>query len=190
MSLNKVLAALLVLVFVTFTLVVILAWSVGVNILNADAYVQVLDDAGIFELPYQLIRDGEIPTVGGLLLVQGPLSAVSGADLEAVARELAPPEWLRTQLERAIRNLLAVTDAPELNKLPDLVISLRDVKARALAEPGDRALALVVASLPDCAPGGSPFVLNSDIPFCKPAGVDVAVFSSQLWSSAYRKPIR
>lgn len=180
MSLNKILAALLVVVFVIFTSTIIVAWSVEANILNADAYVQALEGADFFEVPYQMIRDGDIPKVGSLLLKQGPLSAVSGADLEAVARELAPPDWLRTQLERAIRDLLAVADAPELGELPDLVISLSEVKARARGEPGDRVLAMVVGALPDCAPGQGPFDFKSDTPFCKPAGVDLSPFLSQL----------
>jgi hypothetical protein len=179
-SLNKVLSALLIIVFVIFTLAAILAWSVRANILNADAYVEALEGAGLFEVPYQLIHDGDIPKVGGLLLKEGPLSAISGAKLEAAARELAPPDWLRAQLERAIRDLLAVASAPELDALPDLVISLQEVKARALGAPGDRALALVIEALPDCAPGQAPFDLSSDTPICKPAGVDLTPFLTQL----------
>lgn len=180
MSLNKILAALLVVFFLIFTLVVILTWSVRANILDADTYVQALDGADFFEVPYQLIGDGTIPQAGGLLLEEGPLSAVSGADLEAVARELAPPDWLRAQLERAIRDLLAVAEEPELNELPDLVISLREVKARALGAPGDRALAIVIAALLECPPGQLPVDLNSDVPVCKPAGMDLTPFQDQL----------
>jgi hypothetical protein len=178
MSLNKVLAALLAIIFVIFSLAVILAWSVRGDILNADAYVQALDEADFFEVPYRMIRDGDIPGVGGLLLKRGPLSAVSGADLETVARDLAPPDWLRAQLERAIRDLLAVADTPKLDDLPDLVISLSEVKARTLGEPGDRALAYVLATLPECAPGQPP--LSLDKPVCKPADVDLSPFLSQL----------
>ena len=49
MSLNKILAVLLVVIFVIFTLVVILAWSVKANILNDEAYVTSLDKADFFE---------------------------------------------------------------------------------------------------------------------------------------------
>jgi hypothetical protein len=180
MSLSKGLAALLVVVFVVFTLVVIMAWSVRADLLNADVYVDVLDEAGFFEVPYLLIRDGEIPQVGGLLLKEGPLAAISGADREAIARELAPPNWVRAQLERAIRDLLAVAADPEVDELPDLVISVSEIKTRALGEPGDQALSLVVEKLPDCAPGQAPFDLDPDTPFCKPVGVDVMTFWNQL----------
>jgi hypothetical protein len=179
MSLNKILAALLVIVFAIFTLLVIVAWSVRANLLNDDVYVQALDEAGFFEVPYGLIHDGEIPLVGRLLLTQGPLAAVT-ANREAVARELAPPYWLRVQLERAVRELLAVAAAPELEELPDLLISLDEVKARALSEPGDRALTLVVESLPVCPPGQWAFDPGSDTPLCRPAEVDTAAFVEQI----------
>jgi hypothetical protein len=183
MSLNKSAAALLVLIFVPFSLAVILTWSAGANILNADAYMQALEGTDFFEVPYQLIRDGEIPTAGGLLLKQGPLSAVSGADMEAVARELAPPDWLRTQLEGSIRELLAVADANELDEMPDLVISLSEVKARAMGAPGDRALDIVVDALPECAAGQTPFDLSADTPICKPAVAGLKSFLKSLKQS-------
>ena len=180
MSLSKILAALLVIVFVAFSLVVILTSSVRANALNADAYVDALEGADFFKAPYQMIRDGEIPKVGGLLLREGPLAAVSGAEIEAVVRELAPPDWLRAQLERAIRDLLAVAAEPDLDELPELTISLSEVKARAMGESGDRALALVVEALDDCPPGQGPFDFSHDTPFCKPAGVNLDYFLSQL----------
>jgi hypothetical protein len=180
MSFNKILAALLVIVFALFTLPVIVSWSVQANLLNDDAYVQALDEAGFFEVPYGLIHDGEIPVVGGLLLTQGPLAAVSGADMEAVARELAPPDWLRAQLERAVRDLVAVAASPEPDELPDLLISLQEIKARALGEPGDRALARVVEALPVCAPGRAVFDPGSDTPLCRPPDLDQAVFVEQI----------
>ncbi len=180
MSLNKILAALLVIIFATFTLLVIVSWSVRANLLNDDVYVQALDEAGFFEVPYGLIHDGEIPQVGGLLLTEGPLAAVSGADMEAVARELAPPYWLRAQLERAIRDLLALAAAPELDELPDLLISLDEVKVRALSEPGDRALARVVEALTICPAGRGAFDPGSDTPLCRPAEIDTATFVEQI----------
>jgi hypothetical protein len=180
MSLNKAIAALLVVVFVLFTGVAILVWSVEGNILDADAYVQVLDEAGFYEVPYELIREGEIPTAGGLLLEEGPLSVVSGTDLEAIARELAPPDWLSAQIERAVRDLVAVAEEPERNQMPGLVISLRQVKERALGEPGDRALSIAVEALPLCAPDRPPLELNSDTPVCKPPDVDLNPFLSRL----------
>jgi len=180
MSLNKAIAALLVVVFVLFTGAAILVWSVEDNILDADAYVQVLDEAGFYEVPYELIRDGEIPTAGGLLLKEGPLSVVSGTDLEAIARELAPPDWLRAQIERAVRDLVAVAKEPERNQMPGLVISLHQVKVRALDEPGDRALSIAVEALPVCAPGRLPLEFDSDTPVCKPPDVDLNPFLSRL----------
>ncbi len=180
MSLSKALAFLLVIFLVIVTLVVVLTWSVRSNILNADAYVTALEEAGFFEVPYQLIHDGDIPGVGGLLLTQGPLSVVSGADREAVARELAPPDWLRDQLEQAVRDLVSVAEAPELDELPDLTISLREVKVRALGEPGDRALSIVLNALPECPPGQAPLDLGSDTPICKPAGLNLNPFLAQL----------
>lgn len=180
MSLNKSAAALLVLIFIPFSLAVILTWAVGGNILDADAYMQALEGTDFFEVPYQLIRDGEIPTAGGLLLKQGPLSAVSGADLEAVARELAPPDWLRAQLEGSIRELLAVANANELSEMPDLVISLSEVKARTLGAPGDRALDIVVDALPECAADQIPFDLSADTPICKPAVEGLNFFLKSL----------
>jgi hypothetical protein len=182
MSPNKVLAALLVFVFLVFTLAVILTWSVRANILNADAYVEALEQAGFFEVPYDLIRDGDIPAPGGLLLKKGPLSVISGAELEAVARELAPPEWLRPQMERAVRDLIVVPAAPELDEPPDLTISLREVKERALGEPGDRALAIVLGALPVCAPGRAPLELGRDTPVCRPVDLDLDVFLRRLKS--------
>jgi len=180
MSINKILALLLAVLFIVFSLATILAWSVRRDILNDDAYVTALDEAGFYEVPYQLIREGDIPTAGGLLLKQGPLSILSGADREAVARELAPPDWLRAQLERAIRDLVAVAKAPELDELPDLDISLQEVKARVLGEPGDRALAIVVQALPQCEPGRAPLELGSDTPVCTPAGADLTPFLELL----------
>ncbi len=180
MSLNKLLATLLVIVFVIFTLAAILTWLVGDRILDDEAYVQAWEKAGFFEVPYQLIREGQIPEAGGLLLEEGPLSVVSGEELEAIARELAPSDWLRAQVERAIQDVLAVAEAPETETLPHLVISLQEVKARALAEPGDRALSIVVAALPECEPGQTPFDVNRDQPICTPPGVDLAPFMDQL----------
>jgi hypothetical protein len=180
MPLNKIVAALLALFFVLFTLLVIITWSVGESILDADAYVNALAEAGFFEVPYQLIREGTIPGPGGVLLREGPLSAVSGVALEAVARELAPPHWLRTQMEQAVRDFIAVTEEPKLDELPDLVISLSEVKARALGEPGDRALATVIEALPACSPAQLPFELSRDKPICKPAGLDLNPFLSEL----------
>jgi hypothetical protein len=180
MSLNKVLAALLVVIFVIFGFVVVVTWSVERNILDVEAYISALDEAEFFEVPYQLIREGEIPTPGGLLLKEGPLSVVSDLDMEAIARELAPPAWLRDQLERAIRDLLAVPEKSELDELPDLVISLSEVKERVLGEPGDRALSIVVQSLPVCASGRVPLDLNSDTPVCKPTQADLNPFLDQL----------
>lgn len=182
MSLNKLLAALLAILFVICGLVVILGWTVENDILDADSYVASLDEAGFFEVPYQLIRDGEIPGVGGLILKEGPLSVVSGPRLEAVARELAPPIWLRTQVERGIRDIVAVAQNPESNGLPSLVISLREVKARALGEPGDRALSMVVDALPVCAPGRAPIDLDLDTPVCKPSDTDLNPLLSRLKS--------
>jgi hypothetical protein len=180
MSASKALAFLLVIFFVIIALVVVLIWSVQSNILNADAHVTALEEAGVFEVPYQLIRDGDIPGVVGLLLTQGPLSVVSGADREAVARELAPPDWLRDQLEQGVRDLVAVAEAPELGELPNLTISLREVKVRALGEPGDRALSIVVNALPECPPGQAPLDLGSDTPICKPAELNLNSFLAQL----------
>jgi hypothetical protein len=180
MSLNKLLALLLAVIFIIFSLATILAWSVRRDILNDDAYVTALDEAGFYEVPYQLIREGDIPTVGGLLLKEGPLSILSGADREAVARELAPPAWLRAQLERAIRDLVAVAKAPELDELPDLDISLQEVKARVLGEPGDRALAIVVQALPQCEAGRAPLELGSNTPICTPAGAELTPFLELL----------
>jgi hypothetical protein len=180
MSLNKILAALLVVIFVIFSLVVVLAWSVRGRLLEADVYVGALEEADFFELPYQLIRDGDIPEAGDLLLKEGPLSVVSGAELEAVARELAPPNWLRAQLERALRDLLAVVDEADVDEMPGLVLSLREVKTRALGEPGQRALNLVVAALPECAPGQTPIDLSNNTPICTPPGVDLGPFLDQL----------
>ena len=180
MLLNKILAALLVVLFIFFTTIVILTWSVGGTVLDADAYVDTMDGAGLFEMPYQLIREGDIPGVGGLLLTEGPLSIVSGADLEQVARELAPPDWLRVQLERAIRDLIAVSNRSELGELPNLVISLQEVKERAMGVPGDQALSIVVNALPVCAPGQAPVDLGSDVPLCTPPGVDLASFMGEL----------
>jgi len=180
MSLNKILAALLVVLFIFFTTIVILTWSVGDTVLDADAYVDTMDRAGLFEMPYQLIREGNIPGVGGLLLTEGPLSIVSGADLERVARELAPPVWLRAQLERGIRDLIAVSNRTELGELPNLVISLREVKDRAMGVPGDQALSIVVGALPACAPGQTPVNLGSDVPLCTPPGVDLPSFLGEL----------
>jgi hypothetical protein len=180
MSLNKVVAALLAVILVGFALFVILAWSVERGVLEADVYVTSLEEADFFEVPYELIRVGEIPTPGGLLLLEGPLSVVSGPDLEAIARELAPPTWLRDQIERAIRDLVVVAQRQDLERLPGFVISLREVKARTLGEPGDRALAIVLNALPVCGADRQPLELNSDIPVCKPAGVDLGSFASQL----------
>ena len=180
MSLNKIIAAVLVACFVFFTLLVIIAWSVGNKALDADAYLDTLSEAGVFEVPYLLIGDGEIPGPGGVLLREGPLSAVSGAALEKVSRELAPPDWLRSQMARAIHDLIAVAEQPEIDELPDVVISLSEVKARALAEPGDRALAIVVAALPECSAGEEPFRVSADKPICKPAGVNMAPFLGNL----------
>jgi hypothetical protein len=180
MFLNKAIAALLVVVFVLFTGAAILVWSVEDNILDADAYVQVLDEAGFYEVPYELIRDGEIPTAGGLLLEEGPLSVVSGTDLEVIARELAPPDWLQAQIERAVRDLVAVAEEPERKQMPGLVISLRQIKVRALDEPGDRALSIAVEALPVCAPGRLPLEFDSDTPVCKPPDVDLNPFLSRL----------
>jgi hypothetical protein len=180
MSLNKLLAAVLVIIFLIFTLAAILIWSVGKSVLNADAYVDSLSEAGFFEVPYQLIREGDIPAAGGLLLKEGPLSVVSGVDLEAVARELAPPDWLRAQLERAIRDLITVAEAPELQELPELVISLREVKTRALSQPGNQALSLVVTALPECPLGQEPLDLSRETPVCRPAGTDLNPFIDHL----------
>lgn len=180
MSLNKIAAALLVTFFIFFTLLVIITWSVGNGALDADAYVDTLSEAGFFQVPYLLIREGEIPGPGGVLLSEGPLSAVSGAALEKVARELAPPDWLRSQMARAIRDLVAVAEQPDLNELPDVVISLSEVKARALGEPGDRALAIVVAALPECSAGEEPFRVSRDKPICKPAGINLTRFLGNL----------
>jgi hypothetical protein len=180
MSLNKVLALLLVVIFIIFSLATILAWSVRGDILNDDAYVAALDEAGFYEVPYQLIREGDIPAAGGLLLRVGPFSVLSGADREAVARELAPPDWLRAQIERAVRDLVAVARAPELDELPDFTISLQEVKARALGEPGDRALSIVVQTLPQCEAGRSPLELGSDTPICRPAEAELTPFLDRL----------
>ncbi len=180
MDLNKIVAVLLVVLFVFFSLAVIMTWSVGDGVLNADAYVEALSEAGSFQVPYELIREGRIPGVGGLLLKEGPLSIVSGADLELVARELAPPTWLRTQLEGALRDFFALVKESEGNELPGMVISLSEVKARALGEPGDRALALVVENLQVCAPGETSLDLNRDVPLCVPAGMELNSFLGQL----------
>jgi hypothetical protein len=180
MSLNKLLAACLAVAFVFFALATVLIWSVEANIRNPDAYIGALDRAGFFDVPYQMIREGRIPTAGGLLLTQGPLSIVTGADLETVARELAPPLWLRSQLEEAIRKLVAVTEEPEADAVPELVISLIQVKTRALGEPGDRALAYVVGLLPVCAPDRAPLDLGSNVPLCRPADLDINVFTTRL----------
>jgi hypothetical protein len=180
MTFNKLLAILLVVLFVIFTLAAILTWLVGDRILDDEAYVQALEAADFFEVPYQLIREGQVPEAGGLLLTEGPLSVVSGEDLEIIARELAPPDWLRAQVERAIRDVLAVAEAPEVETLPHLAISLQEVKARALGEPGDRALSVVVEALPECEPGQAPLDVGRDQPICTPAGVDVRPFVSQL----------
>ena len=182
MSLNKLLAALLVIVFVFFGLAILLAWSVQDNLLNADSYIEALDRADFFQVPYQLIRDGNIPQAGGLLLQEGPLSAVSGPELEAIARELAPPDWLRAQLERAIRDFISVVDSPESDELPGVLLSLREVKARALSEPGERALSIVVQALPVCAPGRAPLDMNSDTPVCTPADIPLSSFVGRLKS--------
>lgn len=178
--LNKVLAAFLTILFVICTLIVVVTWSVKDHILDADVYVQALEEADFFQVPYQLIRVGDIPGVGGLLLTRGPLSVVSGTDLEAVARELAPPRWLRAQLEPAIRDLIAVANTPQLDQLPDFVISLREVKARALGEPGGRALSIVVEALPVCAPGREPVELDSDTPVCRSDSADLSTFLNRL----------
>jgi hypothetical protein len=180
MSLNKIAAAVLVACFVFFTLLVIMTWSVGKSALDADAYVETLSEAGFFEVPYLLIRDGEIPGPGGVLLKEGPLSAVSGTALEKVARELAPPDWLRAQMTRAIHKLIAVAEQPEVDELPDVVVSLSEVKAYALGEPGDRALAIVVTALPECAAGEEPFRVSADKPICKPAGVNLTPFLGRM----------
>ena len=162
------------------SLAVILIWSVEGSGRDADAYVQTLDETGFFETPYQLIRDGDIPGIGGLLLGQGPLSVAFGTELEAIARELAPPDWLRAQTARAIRDLIAAAEGPELNDVPSLVISLREVKVRALGEPGDRSLSIVVEVLPVCPAGRAALKLNSDTPVCIPADVDLAAFVLKL----------
>ena len=180
MSFNKLLAILLVIVFVIFTLAAILTWLVGNHILDDEAYVQALEEADFFEVPYQLIREGHIPEAGGLLLEQGPLAVVSGEDLETIARELAPPDWLRVQVERAIRDVLTVAETPEVGTLPDFLISLQEVKARALGAPGDRALQVVIEALPECEPGQMPLDVGRDQPICTPAGVDVTPFMGQL----------
>lgn len=180
MMLKKILAAPLVILFVFFTTIVILTWSAGGSVLNADVYVETMDRAGLFEVPYQLIREGDIPGVGGVLLTEGPLSIVSGAELEQIARELAPPDWLRAQLERGIRDLIAVSHRSELGNTPSLTISLREVKERALGTPGDQALSIVVDALPACAPGQAPVNLGSDVPLCTPPGVDVTSFLGEL----------
>ncbi len=180
MSLGKLLAALLVLVFLFFSLLTLLAWSVEKDLLNADAYVETLDHAGLFDLPYQMIREGDIPNVGGILLSEGPLSIVSGEKLEAIARELAPPDWLRAQLESGIRDLLAVAQGAEDDKLPALVISLRQVKERALGTPGDRALALAISDLSPCAPGQAAVDPTRDVPVCLPPDTDPAAFAAEL----------
>jgi hypothetical protein len=180
LDLNKIVAVLLVILFVFFSLAVIMTWSVGDGVLNADAYVEALSDADAFQVPYQLIREGRIPGVGGLLLREGPLSIVSGADLELVARELAPPTWLRAQLEGALRGIFAVVKEPEGDELPGMVISLSEVKARALGEPGDRALTVVIENLQVCAPGEPSLDLSRDVPLCKPAGMDLNPFLGQL----------
>jgi hypothetical protein len=180
MSLNKLLAALLAVIFVAISLVVALTWSVGRHILDADAYVTSLDNAGFFNTPYELIREGEIPTVGGLLLREGPLSVVSGPELEAIARELAPPNWLRAQIARAIRDLIDVAEERDVDQVPALVVSLREVKERVLGEPGDRALSIVVEALPVCAPDRAPIDLNSDTPVCNPPDFDLGSFKQRL----------
>ncbi len=180
MSVSKALAALLVIVFVILGLFIILTWSVERDLLNADVYVETLDEAGFFELPYQLIREGDIPGAGGILLTEGPLSVVSGPQLEAVARELAPPDWLRAQLERGVRDVLAVAEAPEVEELPALVISLSEVKARALSEPGDRALNIVISALPQCVAGQVPLDMARAVPVCVPADLNVPVFTGEL----------
>jgi hypothetical protein len=182
MSLNRAVAALLVAVFVIITLADVLAWSVQMHLLDPDVYVNVLDRAGFFEAPYALVRQGEIPEAGGLLLREGPLSVVSGAELEAIARELAPPDWLRTQLEEGIRDLIAVARTSERDELPDLVISLEQVKQRALGEPGDRALAIVIDALPLCGPDQTPLNLGRGAVVCKPAAVALGGFVGQLKS--------
>jgi hypothetical protein len=174
------LAFVLALVLIPFSSLVILTWTFIDDVLDADVYIQALDESGFFQVPYQLIREGEIPQVGGLLLEQGPLSAVSGVYLEEVALLLAPSEWLRSQLEREIREFVALARASDLDELPAFTISLAEVKARARGQPGDQALAVVLAALPECTQGQSPFGVLVNQPACKPAGLDEAAFRDEL----------
>jgi hypothetical protein len=180
--LNKLLAGLLVIAFVFFSSLMVLTWSIEADIRNPDAYLSALEGAGFFEVPYELIRAGEIPVVGDLLLTEGPLSVVSEADLEAVARELAPLQWLKAQLEESVRDLVALVQPTQQEELPELVISLSEVKVRAMGEPGDRALAIVVGGLPICAPDRAPLEPSSNIPVCKPGDIDPDSFIVRLKS--------
>jgi hypothetical protein len=179
-GLNKGLAVLLVVVLAAFVAAIILAWSVQLHILDADVYVEALDQTGFFQVPYQMIREGQIPGVAGLLLREGPFSILSGSDQEAVARELAPEDWLRSELTAGIRDLFQVAHSAEVDRMPDLVISLQDVKNRALGEPGQRALLIVLNAIPACAPGEAPVDLTRGTVVCLPPDIDPTAYINEI----------
>ncbi len=163
--------------FVFFAGAFILVWSIQDRLLDADTWVAALDRAGLFELPYELIGDGEVPGFARDLLTQGPLAALQDADLEQVARDLAPVEWLRQQVRQTLQ---ANLDQLGQRESVDVVVSLAEVKARALGDPGERALERVIASLPLCQSGQTPFQLSPDIPLCRPPDVEPSLFGSTL----------
>ena len=103
--------------------------------------------------------------------VLSQLSALPAQTQQTVVAAALSSGWLERSLTGVLDGFftwLASDDPPP----PQVPIDLRPIKDRLQGPPGADIAALVVAAIPDCAPGQSPQLSFDRLPDCLPAGFD------------------
>lgn len=102
------------------------------------------------------------------------------AVLAEVVTLLAPPGWLSTQTDTAVDTLFNALETGNLSA-SSVELDAQPLLDRMQGEPGQRAVAVVVGSLPLCASPAdfAPQTGQLPIPTCVPPEVDVALLAQQ-----------
>lgn len=145
----RIIAVLISMLFVATSVVVIVANCAEHQLTSVATYRAVLARPGLFEetmpdLIVSTVRKQSFPD-------EGPAEALShltDEDLRAIIEEVAPADWVRGEATRLVSAVFDWLNSDEPR--PQLTVSISEVKARLVGEPGRRAIERVVQTWPAC----------------------------------------
>jgi hypothetical protein len=153
--LGKVIAFLLLLIFLVLLPTLLLTFNVQQAMFERDTYRRIVEDPSLYtvflpSLLPGLVRDIEqSPDVPLDARYAGQLfSRLDKDDWRSITTLLAPVDWIQGQIERNLDAFFTWIDAPQV--APDFRIDLTEMKRRLGGDEGHEMVQLVIESWPAC----------------------------------------